>query len=120
MDWLDILIPLALLLFFGRMLLPVRGITLITTEQLKEKIKDQHVQLIDVRTNGEFKGRNISSFKNLPLHQLGSKLDTLDPSKEVVLICQSGMRSSKAAKLLKKKGFKKITNVSGGMNAWRG
>lgn len=37
-----------------------------------------------------------------------------------MLICQSGMRSSKASKLLKKLGFKHITNVKGGMMDWNG
>ena len=38
--------------------------------------------------------------------------------KEIVVICQSGMRSMKATKTLKKLGFKNITNVKGGINAW--
>ena len=37
---------------------------------------------------------------------------------EVVVICQSGMRSKQASKLLRKQGFNKVTNVKGGMNAW--
>ncbi|MGE1166875.1 rhodanese-like domain-containing protein, partial [Peribacillus simplex] len=35
----------------------------------------------------------------------------------VIVICQSGMRSKQAAKVLKKLGFQRIINVSGGMNA---
>ncbi|MCY8721486.1 rhodanese-like domain-containing protein, partial [Bacillus sp. S10C12M] len=37
---------------------------------------------------------------------------------EVFVICQSGMRSLKASKVLKKQGFKNITNIKGGMNTW--
>jgi rhodanese-related sulfurtransferase len=48
---------------------------------------------------------------------LPKKIDKLDKDKEIV-ICQSGMRSAKAAKLLKKQGFEKINNVKGGMGAW--
>ncbi|MGG3924306.1 rhodanese-like domain-containing protein, partial [Geobacillus thermodenitrificans] len=39
--------------------------------------------------------------------------------KEVVVICQSGMRSQKASKWLKKMGFQHVTNVKGGLNAWQ-
>lgn len=44
--------------------------------------------------------------------------ESLSKEREVVLICQSGMRSNKASKTLKKSGFEKVTNVKGGMNAW--
>ena len=39
--------------------------------------------------------------------------------KEVIVICQSGMRSSNASKVLKENGIQTITNVKGGMSAWR-
>jgi len=39
---------------------------------------------------------------------------------EIVVICQSGGRSSVACKMLKKAGFEHVTNVIGGMNNWRG
>ncbi|MCX8046573.1 MAG: rhodanese-like domain-containing protein, partial [Anoxybacillus gonensis] len=38
--------------------------------------------------------------------------------KETIVICQSGMRSNQAAKILVKNGFKRVVNVRGGMNAW--
>ena len=49
---------------------------------------------------------------------LGSNFSTLDQNKEVIVICQSGMRSMQACKQLKKQGFTSIKNVRGGMNAW--
>lgn len=98
---------------------PTKGINQITTAELKEKLKDKNNQFIDVRTPGEFKQNSIKSFKNLPLNELANKADDLDKDRPVVVICQSGMRSSNAARLLKKKGFKEVINVKGGMNAWR-
>ena len=46
-------------------------------------------------------------------------MDTLDRNQEVVVICQSGMRSMQAAKQLHRAGFTNITNVQGGMSAWK-
>ncbi|WP_071394445.1 rhodanese-like domain-containing protein [Bacillus tuaregi] len=97
---------------------PVKGIRNITTAQLKNELKDRNKQFIDVRTPGEFRGNSIRGFKNIPLNQLSAKAASLSMDKEVVLICQSGMRSSQASRILKKMGFQKITNVKGGMNAW--
>jgi rhodanese-related sulfurtransferase len=41
-----------------------------------------------------------------------------DPNKPIILICHSGNRSNKAAKLLDSKGFLKVYDIRGGMKAW--
>jgi len=97
---------------------PAKGVRNIGTEELKAMLKNKTIQFVDVRTPGEYGARHILEFKNIPLHQLAQKAQQLNKEKEVVVICQSGMRSSKAARQLKKLGFKKITNVKGGMGAW--
>jgi len=84
-------------------------------EYLKQK-KDKY--FLDVRTPSEFKMRSIPGFVNVPLNQLPAKLDKIPKNKEIVVICQSGMRSSRACSLLKKSGYQ-VTNVSGGMGAYR-
>lgn len=99
--------------------MPSKGVKHISTEDLKSELKDKTKQFIDVRTPGEFKANHIREFKNIPLNTLPQKVDSLSKEKEVIVICQSGMRSSQASKLLKKSGFKSVTNVRGGMSAWR-
>ncbi|GEN52185.1 rhodanese-like domain-containing protein [Halobacillus faecis] len=99
-------------------LLPVKGIQHTTVQEVQTRLKDKNVQWIDVRTPGEFRAHHKKPFKNLPLSDLSKRTTELDRDKEVVLICQSGMRSMNAAKVLKKQGFEKITNVKGGMSAW--
>ncbi|MGG4491514.1 rhodanese-like domain-containing protein [Metabacillus idriensis] len=107
-----------LLLFIIKRFIPVKGIKSISAEQLKSELKNRNKQLIDVRTPGEFKGNHLKGFTNIPIHQLTQKANQLSKDKEVIVICQSGMRSQKASKTLKKLGFKEVTNVKGGMNAW--
>jgi rhodanese-related sulfurtransferase len=118
MEYLNYIIPALVILFFIQRLLPTKGVRQITTTDLKAEINDKSKQFIDVRTPGEFRSNNIRGFKNIPLHQLAQKVNELSKDKEVVVICQSGMRSNKASKLLKKQGFKRVTNVKGGMSAW--
>lgn len=108
-----------ILILFIKLFLPVKGVRNITAGQLREELGNKDKQFIDVRTAAEYKGFHIKGFKNIPLHQLEQKASLLDKDKEVVIICQSGVRSMKAAKILKKAGFTKITNVKGGINAWR-
>jgi len=100
------------------MLLPTKGVRQISTSELKNELNDRNKQYIDVRTPGEFSGNHIKGFKNMPLNQLSGKANTLSKDKEIIVICQSGMRSNKASKVLKKLGFKEVTNVKGGMSAW--
>lgn len=108
-----------LIIFLAQKLIPVKGIKQMSAAQLKHELKDKNKQYIDVRTPAEFKGVHVPGFVNMPLHQLHQKIGQLSKDKEVVVICQSGMRSSKAAKVLKKAGFKNITNIKGGVSAWR-
>lgn len=118
MNILNIMFIALIFLFFVWRILPVKGVRQITASQLKHELKDTNKQFIDVRTPGEFKGNHIRGFRNIPLDQLLKSSDSLSKDQEVVLICQSGMRSNKASKSLRKSGFEKVTNVKGGMSAW--
>lgn len=118
MEYLNIIIIALIVLFVVQRILPAKGIRQITTAELKDELKDKNKQFIDVRTTGEFNSNHIKGFKNIPLQQLPQKIGELSKDREVVVICQSGMRSNKGSKLLKKSGFGKVTNVKGGMSAW--
>lgn len=118
MDFIQWIFIILIALFFMNRFLPTKGVTNITVQEAKDKTKDKNIQFIDVRTQGEYKANHRAPFKNIPLSNLSSHLDQLDRDKEIVVICQSGMRSAKAAKILKKQGFAKIYNVKGGMSAW--
>ncbi|MEW4282316.1 rhodanese-like domain-containing protein [Priestia koreensis] len=93
----------------------------ISTMELKQTyLKDKKEKFfLDVRTPGEFKGRSISGFKNISLQTLSGKLSQIPKNKEIVVICQSGGRSAMACRMLKKAGYDRVTNVKGGMSAWR-
>jgi len=101
-------------------MMPAKGVMAVSVDDLKGVLKDKEKQFIDVRTTGEYKTKHIKEFKNIPLNELKSKLVSLDKSKETFVICQSGMRSGKAATMLKKAGFADVINVKGGMSVWHG
>ncbi|KIH70953.1 rhodanese-like domain-containing protein [Salinicoccus roseus] len=87
----------------------------VTTSELEEKINKNAV-LLDVRTPREFRSGHIRGAKNVPLSEVGN----YDPKdKKVYVICQSGMRSKRAAKMLKNNDAD-VVNVRGGMSAWTG
>lgn len=91
-----------------------------STEELKAELGKKDKQYVDVRTPAEFKANNIKGFKNIPLNDLPKRLGELSKGKETLVICQSGMRSSRASQLLKKNGFTNVVNIRGGMSSYRG
>ena len=115
---LNILLGAYLAWFVYRRFAPVKGVKHISTTELKLELNSKNKQFIDVRTPNEFQANRINGFQNIPLYELPKRANELSKEKEVFVICQSGMRSSKASKMLKKFGFKHITNVKGGMSAW--
>lgn len=108
----------AIIVFLLLKMKPASGVRQLTTADLKKELNDKNKQFIDVRTPMEYKGNHIKQFKNLPLATLHTETGKLSKEKEIVVICQSGMRSNAAVKKLKKLGFTKVANVKGGMNAW--
>lgn len=77
--------------------------------------------VLDVREPTEFAGGHIVNARNIPLGQLESRLAELNAfkAKPVILVCASGMRSSKAVGLLRKQGFGEVFNLLGGLSAWQ-
>ena len=75
--------------------------------------RDGSVTLLDTRTVGEFRRGHIDGFRNIPVDELRQRLDELDPAKPVYVICQSGLRSYIAVRILEGSGFTAY-NFSGG------
>lgn len=103
---INTLLILFLLWIVFRRFFPVQGVKQITTADLKSELKNKGKQFIDVRTPHEFRTRHIQGFKNIPLSNLPRQTNQLSKDKEVFIICQSGMRSLKASKVLKNKDLK--------------
>jgi adenylyltransferase/sulfurtransferase len=91
----------------------------ITAVDLKTKLdrKDKFV-LVDVREPYEYDICNISGSKLIPLGELPARLSELDSADEIVLHCKVGGRSAKALRILQDAGFRKLSNLQGGILAW--
>jgi phage shock protein E len=85
-------------------------------EEAKKLVSDGAL-LVDVRTDGEFAAGHLETAKNIPLHSLGGRLSELPKNRSIVLYCQSGARSARAASILKGAGFEKVYDL-GGMSRW--
>jgi NADPH-dependent 2,4-dienoyl-CoA reductase/sulfur reductase-like enzyme/rhodanese-related sulfurtransferase len=74
---------------------------------------DGSVTLLDTRTVGEYTQGHIEGFKNIPVDELRERLDEVEKGKSVYVICQSGLRSYIASRILEGSGYTAY-NFAGG------
>ena len=78
-----------------------------------ENLPKNSCTLLDTRTAGEFERGHIEGFKNIPVDELREHLSEIEPGKPVYVICQSGLRSYIASRILEGNGFTAY-NFAGG------
>ena len=90
----------------------------ITPTELKTRLdRGDDIYILDVREPHEYQICNIGGHL-IPLGELARRAAELDSSKEIVAHCRSGKRSAEAVDFLRKAGFRKISNLKGGILAW--
>lgn len=92
----------------------------ITADQMLEAIENESIQLVDVRTDEEFRAGKIKNAQNICItnDDFKAKAEKLDKDRPVYLYCKAGGRSANAAEVLKEMGFKFIYDMTGGMDEW--
>lgn len=74
--------------------------------------------IVDVRMPQEWMAMRIGTVVNLPINRLAELSRKLDPNLPVVAVCNSAYRSSLAAGILQRQGFKQVSSLAGGSAAW--
>ena len=82
-------------------------------EDVENLPRDGSVTLLDSRTVGEYAQGHIDGFKNIPVDGLRERLDEVEKGKPVYVICQSGLRSYIASRILEGNGYTAY-NFAGG------
>ena len=90
----------------------------IDMDQFEDAIQEDNVQVVDVRNEKEFVAGHIEGATHAFVGTLVSNLNKLDKSKDIVIHCQAGDRSTIAYSILKKSGFESVRNYDGGMKEW--
>lgn len=86
-------------------------------EDVETLPRDGSVILLDTRTPGEYHRGHIEGFINIPVDELRDRLSELDKNKKVYIICQSGLRSYIAYRILTQEGYD-CRNFSGGFRLY--
>ncbi|QHT66502.1 rhodanese-like domain-containing protein [Rhodocytophaga rosea] len=87
----------------------------------QRSLQAQNGMLLDVRTPEEYTKGHLSDALNIDYKNddFESQLKKLDTTKTYFLYCKGGVRSEKAADLMKELGFKQVYNLDGGIDAWQ-
>ncbi len=92
----------------------------ITVDEFRDILsnKSNNLVILDVREPHEYQICKISGSKLIPLGDLPSRINELDTADDIIVHCHHGMRSLQATRFLRHMGFKKVKNLSGGIDAW--
>lgn len=96
-------------------------IEILDTRAYKDAVLGKKVQLVDVRTQREFRSGHIGKAENIDFFKGGEFLkafEKFDKQQPLYLYCRSGNRSQKAARKLVAMGFEKVYDLKGGILAW--
>jgi rhodanese-related sulfurtransferase len=76
--------------------------------------------ILDVRETAEFAAGHLRDAKHIPLGELASRIGELDKqkAKSIIIVCQTGARADKAARILAAGGFEDVVTLDGGQAAW--
>lgn len=112
---------LVLLFLFLRTFVAAGGAKSINTMEAVRMMNHENPVILDVRTQDEYQQGHIVGSRNIPLGLIDTRITDIQESQSspVILVCQHGNRSSQAARSLKKHGFDKLFNLSGGMHGWQ-
>ena len=95
----------------------MRELTPFECRTLIERSKETPL-LLDVREPWEYRIASLEGSTLIPMRQIPSAIEDLDPAQEVIVICHHGIRSRHVAHYLESRGFARVINLRGGVDAW--
>ena len=93
--------------------------TEITPQELKRRLDARDpVTLLDVRDEWETKLARLEHAAHISVVEIEHRLDELDPADEIIVYCHHGIRSAAVADFLRRAGYPKAVNLTGGLDLW--
>lgn len=90
----------------------------ITAEETRKKLESGGVVLLDVREPWERDLASIEPSLHIPLGDIPSRVQELDPESHIVAYCHLGVRSMSATAWLRQQGFEQVQSMRGGIDKW--
>lgn len=88
-------------------------------QQVKRRLDaGEPLRLLDVREPWECAIASLAGSINIPLGEITSRWQELDADSQIIVVCKAGSRSRRVAQFLSAQGFGRVSNLSGGIDAW--
>jgi glyoxylase-like metal-dependent hydrolase (beta-lactamase superfamily II)/rhodanese-related sulfurtransferase len=95
------------------------GVNDVTTNEAPAWIQHNQPTVVDVREPAEYAAGHVPGAVSVPQADLALRLQDLPRESDVLVVCEGGVRSARAARFLRQVGFSKVNNLVGGTSAWR-
>ena len=74
--------------------------------------------VLDVREKWEYENKHIPDSLHIPMGELSHRLDMIESERQVIVVCEHGVRSYQVAIYLEHIGWKDVINLKGGISSW--
>jgi rhodanese-related sulfurtransferase len=91
----------------------------IGTDQAPRWLEARDAMVVDVREPSEYVAGHVPGAVSIPQADLALRLEELPRDRDLLVVCEGGTRSLRAAKFLRQAGFSRVTNLVGGTAGWR-
>jgi rhodanese-related sulfurtransferase len=99
----------------------IQGVRKVTPLDATQMINHEEAVVLDVRGDAEFKEGHILNSLHIPMKYLSDQMRKLEKyrSRPIITACRTGQQSAGACTMLRKHGFERVYNLSGGILAWQ-
>jgi rhodanese-related sulfurtransferase len=123
-DYTNLVLIAALLASGGMLLWPTlagRGRGGLSAAEATQLINRRNAVVVDLRPAGEYANGHLPSARHLELEELKAKIGQIAKNKAhpVLLVCQNGLQSNKASRIVREAGYTEVHVLQGGVNAWQ-
>lgn len=91
----------------------------ISVEELAQwRASGRRFTLLDIREPYELAAASLPNALHIPMRDIPARLDELEPDADIAVLCHHGGRSEHVARFLNARGFERVHNVDGGIEAY--
>src|SRR5437879_8059068 len=90
------------------------GVPNVTTTDAPAWIQQRQPTVVDVREPSEYAAGHVPGALSIPQADLALRLDELPREGDLLVVCEGGTRSARAARFLRQVGFSRVSNLAGG------
>lgn len=111
------IVSLAGLLLTTAAIAAMQNISATDMQKITKQTPDLY--LLDVRTLGEYTQKRIKGAHLIPIDQVQRRINEIPKNRQIIVYCETGMRSAQVGRYLDSLGYQNVSNLSQGIMGWQ-